>query len=79
MKETQVELWNDMKNKEETQVELWNDMKNKEETQEQTFTINGLVYRTHLEWRKSIIVIQCSGIINSVKVGSFKIYFQNFH
>jgi hypothetical protein len=40
---------------------------------EQTFTINGLVYRTHLEWRKSIIVIQCSGIINSVKVGSFKI------
>jgi hypothetical protein len=24
---------------------------------EQTFTINGLVYRTHLEWRKSIIVI----------------------
>jgi hypothetical protein len=39
---------------------------------EQTFTINGLVYRTHLEWRKSIIVIQCSGIINSVKVGSFK-------
>ena len=40
---------------------------------EKTFTIIGLVYRTHLEWRKSIIVIQCSGNINSVKVGSFKI------
>ena len=41
---------------------------------EQTFTLIGLVYRTHLaEWRKSIIVLQCSGIINSVKVGSFKI------
>ena len=34
MKETQVEMWNDMENTEETQVEMWNDMENLKNTEE---------------------------------------------
>jgi hypothetical protein len=46
---------------------------------EQTFTIIGLLYRTHLEWRKSIIVLQCNYIIISVQVGSLKISFRIYN
>jgi hypothetical protein len=39
-----------------------------------TFTIIGLIYRTHLEWeKKSINVIQCSWVIKLLKI-IFKIY-----
>ena len=46
---------------------------------EQAFAIKGLVHRTHLEWRKSIIVIQCNLIIISGKLRSFKISFRIYN